>query len=752
MMRSAVLVLLLAAAALDAGCGDDDAASRDAGVDASLDGAIDGEVVDLGPLPLAADAGPALYALVGESVRLDASASTGATRYQWTFGDGTRWDAPRDTPIADVTYTRPGRFSAVVQVFDGTGRRRSDTAVITVTWPHDFVPSSSGTVTRVRDADRVAVVSSDSNELVLVDWDASAIFTVRARVATAVEPRNVLDAGDGWLVVPCDRGAAVSFIRGDGSGARVDVAMPRGSRPFAAARVGERVYVTLNATGELAVLALDAAGGGPRLVTRIAAIADARGVAALRDGRLGVTRWRSPETGAELAIVDPSGARATETITLAVDPQIASDTEIGGVPSYLQQLVVSPTGREAALPSLQTALLEGSYRSGRPLTFETTLRSVISYVDLLSGLERVDDRKQLDNRGFASAAAFTSRGDFLFVADRGARTVERIDALTGGASGSLQNVGYAPEGIALSADDRYLFVDASLSRELVIYDAREFGDAPEPLARIPIVTTEPLDPVVLRGKQLFNDALDPRLDRDSYLACAHCHLDGRSDQRVWDFTDRGEGLRNTTSLLGRAGTRHGPIHWSGNFDEVHDFENDIRNAFRGTGLLSEAQWESGTHSDALGESKNGLSGDLDALAAYVTSLDVFPDSPDSTGAALTSAQARGQALFESAALGCTGCHAGARLTDSAFTSPGVPLLHDVGTLGPGSGMRRGAALTGIDTPTLRELFDSAPYLHDGSAATLREVLTTRNAGDLHGVTSGLTSTEIGDLVAYLRAL
>jgi cytochrome c peroxidase len=74
--------------------------------------------------------------------------------------------------------------------------------------------------------------------------------------------------------------------------------------------------------------------------------------------------------------------------------------------------------------------------------------------------------------------------------------------------------------------------------------------------------------------------------------------------------------------------------------------------------------------------------------------------------------------------------------------------HDVGT-GDGPGERLGPA---FDTPSLRGLWDSAPYLHDGSAPTLRDVLTTRNAGDRHGTTSTLTPQQIDDLVAYLRSL
>jgi cytochrome c peroxidase len=58
----------------------------------------------------------------------------------------------------------------------------------------------------------------------------------------------------------------------------------------------------------------------------------------------------------------------------------------------------------------------------------------------------------------------------------------------------------------------------------------------------------------------------------------------------------------------------------------------------------------------------------------------------------------------------------------------------------------------IDTPTLRFLYDSAPYLHDGSAATLRDILTHANPGDVHGVTSHLAEREIADLVAFMLAL
>ena len=84
----------------------------------------------------------------------------------------------------------------------------------------------------------------------------------------------------------------------------------------------------------------------------------------------------------------------------------------------------------------------------------------------------------------------------------------------------------------------------------------------------------------------FHDAGDRRMSRDHYISCASCHLEGGHDGRTWDFTQAGEGLRNTIDLRGRAGTAHGNVHWTANFDEIQDFEHDIRGPFGGDGFLN----------------------------------------------------------------------------------------------------------------------------------------------------------------------
>jgi len=94
---------------------------------------------------------------------------------------------------------------------------------------------------------------------------------------------------------------------------------------------------------------------------------------------------------------------------------------------------------------------------------------------------------------------------------------------------------------------------------------------------------------------------------------------------------------------------------------------------------------------------------------------------------------RGQQIFRET--GCSSCHNGPYYTN------GRPF--DVGT---GSGPESTAA---FDTPALVEVWRTAPYLHDGRAATMRDVLTGHNQDDKHGRTSHLTEEQISDLAEFV---
>src|SRR4030095_3684602 len=293
------------------------------------------------------------------------------------------------------------------------------------------------------------------------------------------------------------------------------------------------------------------------------------------------------------------------------------------------------------------------------LNFQNTVRAISSRIDLSTNAEDFASRLDHDNSSLASAVAFDKYGVYMFVALETSREVEVVDA-----HGRWEifrfNVGRAPQGLVVSPDGLKLYVNNFMERTVGVFDLSRLvnlGETNVPvLATLSAVTNEKLSAQVLKGKQFFYDALDPRLARDRYLSCASCHNDGGQDGRVWDLTGFGEGLRNTINLRGRAGAQgQGFLHWSANFDEVQDFEGQIRNLSGGTGLMTNTVFNLAPRSQPLGDLKTGISADLDALAAYVTSLNTFTSSPlrNSDGTLTTDAQA-GKIIFRH--MNCAQCH------------------------------------------------------------------------------------------------
>jgi cytochrome c peroxidase len=107
-------------------------------------------------------------------------------------------------------------------------------------------------------------------------------------------------------------------------------------------------------------------------------------------------------------------------------------------------------------------------------------------------------------------------------------------------------------------------------------------------------------------------------------------------------------------------------------------------------------------------------------------------SPYLVGGKLSRAAKNGEKLFKKT--GCALCHSG-----PLYTNMGK---YDVGT------STDEEDYTEFDTPTLVEVWRTAPYLHDGRAATIKEVLIKFNKDDQHGETSSLSEKEIADLAEY----
>ena len=685
---------------------------------------------------------------VGESVSFTAS-SSGANNpeYSWNFGDGSPATAFNASPSTSHTYSSPGNYTVTVTVQDG-GQSLSEPFAQLIHLPLTAeAPVHSSTIVFDGDHQRVWIANPDNDSVTAISSQTP--FAKQLEIPVGDHPRTLALGPNNELWVSCqDEDEIVRIHRGTGA-ILGRIPLEYGDAPFAVVFSPDQsvAYVSLEGPGEVIRL-------HPTTHARIGAAlsvgAKPRGLALSGDGnRLLVTRFLSPDTRGEVLDVNTSTFTLHATIGLAVDPGPDQEDSGRGLPNYLSTIAISPDGGSAWVPSKKDNIQRGHARDGLPLTFESTVRSIASKIDLTTGLESLSDRVDFNDRDMASAVAFSRYGNVVFITTQGTQTVEMVDAYSSALLGSVSTGGRSPQGLVLSPDGSTLFVHNFMTRSVGVFSVGGICGgscalSPE-LAQISTVASETLSAEVLLGKQVFYNAADARMNQDSYISCATCHLDGQHDGRTWDFTDRGEGFRNTHTLQGSAGMAHGRVHRTGNFDEIHDFEHDIRGPFGGEGFLSDAVFHSGNRNRSLGGSKAGFNAELDALVAYVSSLNRYPKSPHrNADGSMTPSAIAGEAIFQQR---CTDCHNGRHFTNS---TSGV--LFDVGTLKSTSGNRLGLTLTGLDTPGLRGVWATGPYLHDGSAATLHDVIVTQNPSDLHGVTSDLTSGEIQNLIDYLRQL
>jgi cytochrome c len=442
---------------------------------------------------------------------------------------------------------------------------------------------------------------------------------------------------------------------------------------------------------------------------------------------------------AQIFSINPTNMAQIKTINLSHDYRNLNGFQGPGLPNYLNAPVISFDNRFAYIPSKKDNIDSGQLRGKVGMTFESTVRANGSRITLSNEQEDTTMRIDFDNASVATGAALTGDNRYLLVALETSQELAVYDTINNVEFMRLPT-GRAPQGVALSTDGSIAYVHNFMDRSVSRFDLSEMINTRLPatnlLNPINVVTNETLSPQVLRGKQLFYDAKDTRLARDRYMSCASCHNDGGHDGRVWDFTSLGEGLRNTTALKGRAAMGHGFLHWSANFDELQDFERQIRTLAGGTGLMSDADFNTGTRNQPLGDQKAGLSADLDALSAYVSSLNTFAKSPyrQQNGQLSTKAIA-GKTTFNSQ---CSSCHGGNNFTNSLNATT----LRNIGTINASSGLRLGNPLTGIDTPTLRDVWSTAPYLHNGSAKTISEAVTAHN-------NLTLTATELENVISYV---
>ena len=432
------------------------------------------------------------------------------------------------------------------------------------------------------------------------------------------DPKGLAQASDGTIWVICRDADTILILNPDTGQTENVINLDYGSIPVAIAPSHDRLTMYVSCEGKERMQRFSTSSQS--LNGSVDLGPSPRAIAITPDGSTAyVTRFISGQHTGEIYEIDLSGAMSwSDTITLLRDRTDDGSASGRGVPNYLSSICISPDGQYAWVVGKKDNTNRGTFFSENlPLGSDTTVRAQLMLIDLSTGQEATDFRLDLDNSDSPSAITFSPLGDYAFIALQGNAKLAVIDVLEfiqTNSPGSIKTritTGLAPQAALMDQASGRIFTLDFMDRTVTAIEIADFllsGSANIPYTTVSTVANELLHPSVLLGKQIFYHASDPRMSAEGYISCATCHIDGGHDGRTFDFTDRGEGLRNTIDLRGRSGMRHGLVHWSANFDEIQDFENDIRYGFGGTGFLSDSDFAN--TNDTLGNPKAGLSEEL----------------------------------------------------------------------------------------------------------------------------------------------
>lgn len=578
--------------------------------------------------------------------------------------------------------------------------------------PYAVVVSADGARAYVagRTADEVAAVDLKRREVV-------------ATVSGIKEPTGLALSSDGaTLYVSGYLSDAVSIV--DARANKVVGRIAVGKRPsgLTLSPDGKRLYVCNRMSNDVSFVDL----AHKKEVARVPAVREPVHLAVSPDGKMLVVsnllplgRNDDPKLAADITLIDTETAKPIGQVRMPT-----GCTDVG-------QVCISPDGKFAYVVSVLARFLVPPTQ----ITRGWINTNALTIVDLSTGQEYATVLLDELDRGAANpfGIVVSPDGMKLYVSHSGCHEItvldraklheiiektpaeERADLsrdLTflyrNDVTTKYPSGGNGPRGIALAPDGSELFVANYYSDTLVELKS-DTGEV-----KATIALSEPREPdIVRRGEQLFHDA---DLCFQQWQSCASCHPDGRADALRWDLLNDGLGNpKNAKSLLLSDKTPPAMAH-------------GVRDTFE-TAVDAGIKY-------ILFRMPEG--DQVEAISSYIKAMRPEPSPYLADGKTLSPAAKRGKKLFESPEVGCAKCHPAPLYTDLQ--------TYDVGT-------RSELDTEGeFDTPTLVELYRTAPYLHDGNAVTLREVLVDRNPEDKHGRTKQLTPQEIDDLIAFLLSL
>jgi mono/diheme cytochrome c family protein len=571
--------------------------------------------------------------------------------------------------------------------------------------PPTFFPSASPRIAGIAPAEATPAylagsrIAAIDDRALAIDADSGALLLADATGAGLAQ----LPIGRDAAMLAYDPTAKLAYVadrRGDrivsvevGDRLRVRATWTTPHEPYGVALTPDRRTLVVTAIADRALVAYDVATGRERW--RAALDREPRGVAIAPDASRALVAHTGTNTIDDIAL---------ETHRVEHRAMCCPDARGGFAVTFMG-------ARQAVVPfqlSVPVAMAGGQESTGRyggvdfipPITYHLALfgsdgeRTALAHAQVAVHQPR--------------AVAWDGARDTLYVVGLGNDAIlqvvhaSQVDAAPGKMSGTLAVPRpCGPDGLAIS-DGGDLLVWCSFTRSVARIAVEPNTRLAGKLRPGPELVASALTEPQHDGMVLFHSAT-PSISEHGAVACASCHLDGRADGLSWQI----EGKQLQTPLLaGRlAGT--GPFKWDG---ESPDLASSLRGTIRrlGGGGISRPQTA--------------------ALVAYLESLPAVR-TPTRDPAQV----ARGKRLFDSDDLGCRGCHDGPLYTDRERHELAGNLKH-------------------TDTPSLLGLAASAPYFHDGSAATLEALL--RERGAVHGMamSTQLTDAQIADLTAFLETL
>jgi YVTN family beta-propeller protein len=279
----------------------------------------------------------------------------------------------------------------------------------------------------------------------------------------------------------------------------------------------------------------------------------------------------------------------------------------------------------------------------------------------------------------------------------------------------------SPRGVLFSHDGKSAFVANALDDSLTVIDM----DRLEAAARIDLGGPKEITSVRI-GERLFHSA-DITFHRQ--FSCHSCHPDGHIDGLTYDIEPDGIGVSPVDNRTLRGILDTAPFKWEGTNPSLQ----------RQCGPRLAVFF---TRIDPFTPEE------LSALDHYICTIRRPPNRYRPVGGKLTPAQRRGKAVFERTRTNdgrmipvenrCVTCHPPPLYTDRTRRNVGTKMWLD--------------RESDFDVPHLNNIYDSAPYLHNGVSETLEQIWTEYNPYDQHGVTNDMTKDQLNDLIEYLKTL